>query len=75
MIHLLSVHPDRQKSRVGTALVETAWARLRARGASSVSATVTDRSFGFWQRIGFERLPVFVVLRTSDGQALASPTG
>jgi len=55
------------------ALVETAWARLRARGASS--ATVTDRSFGFWQRIGFERLPVFVVLRTSDGQALASSAG
>jgi ribosomal protein S18 acetylase RimI-like enzyme len=66
MIHLLSVHPDFQKSRLGGALVDAAWKELKARGAASVSATVGNNSVGFWNRQGFERLPVFLVLRIGD---------
>jgi GNAT superfamily N-acetyltransferase len=65
MIHLLSVHPEFQKFGLGTALVEAAWQELQKRGASGVSATVGERSAGFWQRQGFERVPVFLVLRAS----------
>lgn len=66
LIHLLSVHPNRQKSGVGAALVEAAWDALRRRGASGISATVTGQSFPFWNREGFSRLPVFLVLRTES---------
>jgi ribosomal protein S18 acetylase RimI-like enzyme len=66
MIHLLSIHPDFQNSGLGGALVDAVWRELKARGATGVSATVAENSFGFWQRQGFERQPVFLVLRTGD---------
>jgi GNAT superfamily N-acetyltransferase len=65
MIHLLSIHPEFQKLGLGTALVEAAWQKLQKRGATGVSATVGERSAGFWQHQGFERVPVFLMLRTS----------
>jgi ribosomal protein S18 acetylase RimI-like enzyme len=65
LIHLLSVHPQFQKFGLGTSLVDAAWRELQERGATGVSATVGERSAGFWQRQGFERVPVFLVLRTS----------
>jgi ribosomal protein S18 acetylase RimI-like enzyme len=71
MIHLLSVHPGFQKYGLGTALVEAAWQELQKRGATGVSATVGERSAGFWQRQGFQRVPVFLVLRTSGHTRVA----
>lgn len=65
MIHLLSVHPEAQGSGVGTALVEAARAECRRRGAPSLSVTVTEQSAGFWERQGFVRLPVFLMVQDS----------
>jgi ribosomal protein S18 acetylase RimI-like enzyme len=67
MIHLLSIRPEFQQSGLGEALVDAVWKELKMRGAAGVSATVGENSFGFWQRQGFERLPVFLVLRTERG--------
>jgi ribosomal protein S18 acetylase RimI-like enzyme len=66
MIHLLSVHPEFQDGGIGAALVDAAWEELKTRGATGISATVGENSFGFWQRQGFRRLPIFLVLRTED---------
>jgi ribosomal protein S18 acetylase RimI-like enzyme len=63
LIHLLSVHPRHQRSGIGRALVHAAVAELQRRGAPSVSVTVTEKSTGFWERIGFKRLPVFLMLQ------------
>jgi GNAT superfamily N-acetyltransferase len=69
LIHLLSVHPERQHSGIGAALVDAAWQELRRRGAAGVSATVTERSLPFWNRAGFSRLPVLLALRTAGQSA------
>jgi N-acetylglutamate synthase-like GNAT family acetyltransferase len=63
LVHLLSVHPGYQHSGVGSALVDAVSAELARRGAPSVSVTVTERSERFWEEKGFERLPVFLMLR------------
>ena len=63
LIHLLSVHPDHQRSGVGGALVDAMLAELFRRGAPTVSVTVNERSAGFWEKQGFSRLPVFLMLK------------
>ena len=63
LIHLLSVHPDYQHSGVGSALVDAVGAELLRRGAPTVSVTVTEQSVGFWEKKGFRRLPVFLMLK------------
>lgn len=63
MIHLLSVHPDVHGRGIGGALVEAMYAELRQRGAPTVSVTVTDESAAYWTKIGFELLPVNLMLR------------
>jgi ribosomal protein S18 acetylase RimI-like enzyme len=65
LIHLLSVHPDYQNYGIGTALVNAVCKELSYRGAPSVSATVTEHSAGFWEKHGFKRMPVFLVLKES----------
>jgi hypothetical protein len=37
---------------------------LKARGAPTVSVTVTDASKGYWDKLGFEQVPVFLMLKT-----------
>jgi len=64
LIHLLSVHPDYQHSGIGSALVDAVSTELLRRGAPTVSVTVTEKSVGFWEKKGFKRLPVFLMLRT-----------
>jgi ribosomal protein S18 acetylase RimI-like enzyme len=64
MIHLLSVSQEAQRRGIGSALVTAVRSHLRDRGAPSVSVTVTDASAGFWRAQGFERLPVFVMLKS-----------
>lgn len=61
VIHQLSVHPQRQRRGIGTALVKEMVKRFEARGAPTVSATVTDESLGFWQKIGFRKTKAFLV--------------
>jgi ribosomal-protein-alanine N-acetyltransferase len=61
MIHQLSVHPAFQRRRVGTALVKEIVRRFQQSGAPTVSATVTERSLPFWQKVGFRRINVFLV--------------
>jgi ribosomal protein S18 acetylase RimI-like enzyme len=63
LIHLLSVEPAVQRRGVGQALVEAVQAELSRRGAPGVSVTVTERSAGFWEKQGFERLPVYLMLK------------
>jgi ribosomal protein S18 acetylase RimI-like enzyme len=61
MIHQLSVHPAHQRLGVGTALVEEVVKRFHQMGASTVSATVTEESLAFWQKVGFGKTKVFLV--------------
>jgi N-acetylglutamate synthase-like GNAT family acetyltransferase len=64
MIHLLSVHPEYQNRGTGTKLVKAAIAELKVRGAPTVSVTVTDASKGYWNKLGFEQIPAFLMLKT-----------
>jgi predicted N-acetyltransferase YhbS len=63
LIHLLSVSPRFQHRGIGRALVNAVQVELRGRGAPSVSVTVTDISARFWQKQGFEVLPVYLMLK------------
>lgn len=65
MIHLLSVHPDCQRSGIGSALLEAVATEFQQRGAPTMSATVTEESVEFWEKQGFRRLPVFLMLKDS----------
>jgi N-acetylglutamate synthase-like GNAT family acetyltransferase len=62
LIHLLSVHPEHQRSSIGTELVEAIKHEFARRGASGTAVTVSEKSAEFWEEIGFQRLPVFLVL-------------
>ncbi len=61
MIHQVSVHPAYQRQGVGTALVEQIVVRFQKMGAPTVSATVTEKSLPFWQRVGFKKTSIFLV--------------
>jgi ribosomal protein S18 acetylase RimI-like enzyme len=61
MIHLLSVHPAYQRQGIGSQLVQEISKCFRARGAPTVSATVTDQSLLFWESVGFTKTKAFVV--------------
>ena len=63
MIHLLSVLPEYQGLGIGTGLFESVVHILSARGAPTISVTVTDSSEDFWSKLGFDKLPVFLMLR------------
>ena len=66
LIHLLSVHPDYKHEGIGRALVEEISEDMRRRGAPTVAVTVNDGSAPFWTKQGFERLPVFLMLKSLD---------
>jgi len=58
LIHLLSVHPSAQNKSIGSSLLSAVEKELYQRGAPSVSVTVTENSAGFWEKQGFDHLPV-----------------
>ncbi|MFZ0965216.1 MAG: GNAT family N-acetyltransferase [Candidatus Bathyarchaeia archaeon] len=61
IVHQLSVHPAYQRRGIGTALVKEIVKRFRQMGAPTVSATVTEESLPFWQKVGFRKTKVFLV--------------
>ena len=61
IIHQLSIHPEYQMRGIGTALVEEIVKRFQERGAPTVSATITEESLGFWQKVGFRKTKAFIV--------------
>jgi len=61
MIHQLSVHPAYQRKGIGRALVEEIVRRFQGMGAPTVSATIPEESFPFWQKLGFKRTKAFLV--------------
>lgn len=66
LIHQLSIHPEHQGKGIGSRLVREICRAFVVRGAPTLSATVTTDSVGFWEKAGFERLPVFLVLADND---------
>jgi N-acetylglutamate synthase-like GNAT family acetyltransferase len=60
MVHQLSVHPAYQRRGIGTALVKEIVKRFRQMGAPTVSATVTEESLPFWQKVGFRKTKVLL---------------
>ena len=61
IIHQLSVHPSHQRRGIGTALVMEIVKAFQQTGAPTVSATVTEKSLPFWQKVGFRKTNVFLV--------------
>jgi len=61
IIHQLSVHPKYKRRGIGTVLVKEIVKKFQERGAPTVSATVTDESLEFWQKIGFKKTKAFLV--------------
>jgi N-acetylglutamate synthase-like GNAT family acetyltransferase len=61
IVHQLSVHPAYQRRGIGTALVKEIVKRFKRMGAPTVSATVTDQSLPFWQKVGFRKTKIFLV--------------
>ena len=62
IIHQLSVHPAYQRRGIGTALVEEIMKRFQQMGAPTGSATVIEESLPFWQKVGFGKTKVFLVV-------------
>jgi N-acetylglutamate synthase-like GNAT family acetyltransferase len=60
IVHQLSVHPAYQRRGIGTALVKEIVKRFRQMGAPTVSATVTEESLPFWQKVGFRKTKVLL---------------
>lgn len=61
IIHQLSVHPAYQRRGIGKALVKEIVKRFQQLGAPTVSATLTEESLPFWQKVGFKRTKAFLV--------------
>jgi len=61
IIHQLSIHPAYQRRGIGKALVKEIVRRFQQMGAPTVSATVTDESLPFWQKVGFRKTKVLLV--------------
>jgi len=66
LVHLLSIHPDCQGLGVGSRLLDETVKEFKTLGATTISVTVTEESSSFWEKKGFERLPVFLMLKDLD---------
>ncbi len=76
LIHVLSVDPDFQTRGIGRTLVEAAEQELQRRGAPGAAATVTEKSAGFWEKMGYVSLPVHLMLKeTFNDGAEDDPAG
>jgi N-acetylglutamate synthase-like GNAT family acetyltransferase len=60
IIHQISVHPAHQRRGAGKALVMEIVKRFQQMGAPTVSATITDQSLPFWQKVGFRKTKVLL---------------
>ena len=63
LIHLLSIHPDYQRCGIGSVLVDAVSAEFLQRGAPTVSVTASRQSVRYWETLGFEFLPVVLMLK------------
>lgn len=63
LITLLSVCPDYQNGGVGSALLSAVEDELKERGAPGTTVSVIEGSVGYWEKKGFKRLPVFLMLK------------
>jgi ribosomal protein S18 acetylase RimI-like enzyme len=63
LIHLLSVDPDVQSQGIGRALLRAAEEELKRRGSPGAAATVAETSAGFWDRCGYGRTSVQLMLK------------
>ena len=61
IIHQLSVHPVYQRRGIGAVLVKEIVKSFQQMGAPTVSATITEESLRFWQKIGFRKTKAFLV--------------
>jgi len=61
IIHQLSVHPAYQRQGIGTNLVNQIIKRFQLMGGPTVSATVTEQSLPFWEKVGFRKTKAFIV--------------
>lgn len=61
IIHQLSVHPAYQRQGIGAVLIKEIVRRFQQMGAPTVSATITEESLRFWQKIGFRKTKAFLV--------------
>lgn len=75
LVHQLSVAPDHQRQGIGTALMRALARRFREHGAPSLAVTATEKTSGFYERLGFASTPVvFMVaqhIRTVTGEVNA----
>lgn len=61
MIHQLSIQPEFQKRGIGSELIKEIVKKFNERGADTISATITEQSYDFWKKNGFDKLGVFLV--------------
>ncbi len=61
IIHQLSVHTAHQRQGIGTALVKEIVKRFKQMEVPTVSATITEGSLPFWQKVGFRKTKAFLV--------------
>jgi N-acetylglutamate synthase-like GNAT family acetyltransferase len=60
IVHQLSVHPAYKRRGIGTALVKDIVKRFQRMEAPTASATVTEESLPFWQKVGFRKTKAFL---------------
>ena len=61
IIHQFSVHPAYQRQGIGAVLVKEIVKSFQQMEAPTVSATITEESLRFWQKIGFRKTKAFLV--------------
>lgn len=65
LIHLLSIHPKFQNKGIGTKLINEVISKVKNRGATTISVTVSESSVGFWKTNFFKKIPISLMLRDS----------
>ncbi|EKK9988762.1 GNAT family N-acetyltransferase [Vibrio vulnificus] len=64
-IQLVSVAQTLKSNGIGTKLIEELVKRLKRKGASTVSVLNLETTSDFWSKLGFEKLPVHMMLRST----------
>ncbi|WP_224055437.1 GNAT family N-acetyltransferase [Vibrio penaeicida] len=65
-IQLVSVSQNFKKRGIGTKLVDAVVEKFRARGALTVSVINLESTTEYWAQLGFEKLPVHVMLKQTS---------